>query len=91
VLHERSPPLAPAALHDLVVDLVAVPHPADEIGRQPPLAGHAHGALDRHPRHQPRVREVLAAAARLPDALVRLVPVLADPLDDPAQVLPRLV
>jgi hypothetical protein len=34
---------------------------------------------------------VLTPAASLPDALVGLVPVLAHPLDDRAEVLPRVV
>src|SRR4029453_4726084 len=41
----------------------------------------ANRAIDRYPRHQPTVGEVLAASAGLPDALLRPVPVLAEPVD----------
>src|SRR3954447_19281705 len=70
VLHERPPLLVPAPGHDLGGDLVARLEPCDEVGGEPALPGDADGALDRDPRHQPRVREVLTPAARLPDALV---------------------
>ena len=48
-------------------------------------------ALDRDPAHQPRVRVVPAAAARLPDALVRLVPVLDQPLEVAGELDPAVV
>ena len=35
------------------------------------LLGALHRAVDRHPRHDLRVREVLRPAARLPDSLIR--------------------
>ena len=67
------------------VDRVARVAPAVEVGGQAALPGHADRALDRDPAHQPRVDEVLAAAAHLPDALVGPVPVVADPVDEPTQ------
>ena len=53
-------------------DLVAHLEPLHERRRQAALAGHAGGALEGDPAHQPRVRELLLAAAHLPDALVLL-------------------
>ncbi len=91
MLHERAARLAVALLPDLVVDPVALGQPAHDVARQPARAVHPDRPLDRHPAHQARVREVLLAAARLPDALVDLVPVLAQPVDDPPHVRPGLV
>src|SRR3989454_3520136 len=47
--------------------------------------------VDRHPAHHPRVEELLPSAAHLPDALVRLAPVGADPVDQPDDVRPGVV
>src|SRR3712207_7586486 len=49
----------PAAVHDLAEDAVALTDPPDDVAGQATLAVDADGALDRHPRHQPREREVL--------------------------------
>ena len=91
VLDERAALGVPAALHDLAVDRVAGAAPAWAVGGESALVGDPEGAFDRDPAHQPGVGEVLAAAAGLPDALVGLVPVLADPVDDPGEVLPGVV
>ena len=48
-------------------------------------------AVQRDPGLEPAVGEVLPAAAGLPDALVGLVPVLAQPVDDARQRGPALV
>src|SRR5690348_1969601 len=44
----------------------------------------AHG----HPGHQPTVRERLLPPAGLPDALLRLIPVLAEPVEHLCEVRP---
>jgi hypothetical protein len=89
VLHERQ--AVPAARHDLVVDAVPNRHPAGDVGGQAALAGDPDRALDRDPAHQPRVRVVPAAAARLPDPIVGLVPVLDQPLEVARDLDPGLL
>ena len=81
----------PAALHDLVVDAVPDRHPAGDVGGQAALAGDPDRALDRDPAHQPGVRVVPAAAARLPDPLVGLVPVVDQPLEVAGELHPAVV
>src|SRR4029453_448169 len=49
------------------------------------------GPVDRDPAHHPRVEELTAPASHLPDALVLLPPVVAHPVDEPDDVLPRVV
>ncbi len=90
VLHERLTSCRPAPLHDPPVDVVAGALPPGPVGGQAATVGHADGALDGHPAHQPRVQEFLAPAAGPPDALIGLVPVVADPVDETAEALPRI-
>ena len=66
-------------------------HPAGEVGGQAALAGDPDRALDRDPAHQPGVRVVPAAAARLPDPLVGLVPVVHQPLEVAGELHPAVV
>src|SRR5207247_10258199 len=72
----------------LRVDTVAVAEPAREVGGTAVLAGEPDDAVQGHPAHQPAVGEVLPAAAGLPDAIVGLVPVLAQPVGELAQLDP---
>ena len=82
VLGEGADLRVPALIDDLVVDGVALGRPARDVGRAARFSRHPDGAVERHPGLQPAVDEVLAAAAGLPDALVWLVPVLAQPVDE---------
>src|SRR5438132_14339884 len=91
MLDERPPVLAPSLRLDLPIDRVAGGHPGADVAGQAALACDPHGAPERHPAHQPRVGEVLAPATGLPDALVWLVPVLREPLDDPSEIEPGVV
>ena len=91
VLGERADLGVPAALHDLVVDGVAFGHPAGEVGGPAALGRQPDRAVQRDPGLEPAVGEVLLAAAGLPDPLVGLVPVLAQPVDDAGQRRPALV
>jgi hypothetical protein len=75
-------------LHDLVVDPVAFADPAGQVGGPAMLAGQAHHAVKGHPGHESAVGEVLAATAGLPDALVGLVPVLAQPVRNVTELGP---
>ncbi len=52
------------------------------------LFGEPNRAVEGDPALEPAVGEVLAAAASLPDALVGLIPVVADPVDHPGHRLP---
>jgi hypothetical protein len=64
---------------------------AVEVGGAPAAGGHADGAVERHPGHELPVDEGSAAAPGLPDALVGVVPVLAEPVHHGDDVLPALV
>ena len=88
VLDERLPLGAPAPLHDLVVDRVPFLAPAVHRGG-PAVAGRqADAAVEGDPAHQPAVGEVLSAAAGLPDALLGLVPVVGEPVEQVAPAEP---
>src|SRR5215217_7620257 len=88
VLGEGPAARVPAVLHDLVVDPVAFPDPAVQVRGPAVFAGQADHAVKGDPAHEPAVGEVLAAAAGLPDPLVGLVPVLTDPVGEPAELCP---
>jgi hypothetical protein len=81
----------PALLHDLVVDAVAFGGPALHVRRAAPARGHPSGPVERDPGLEPSVSEVPAAPARFPDAFVRLVPVVAQPVDHAGDVEPAPV
>ncbi len=91
VLGEGTSLGIPAAFHDLVADAIALGCPAVHASWAGPMACHPDGAVERHPGLQPAVGEVLLPAAGLPDALVRLVPVVAQPVDHAGDVLPAAV
>ena len=55
------------------------------------LLGDPDRPVQRDPALEPAVGEVLAAATRLPDALVGLIPVVAEPIGDLRQGLPALM
>src|SRR5215211_4215522 len=79
------------ALHDLLVDGVALGHPAPVPRRQSALAGDPARPLQGHPAEELRGDELAPASSDLPDALVGLTPVLAQPVQDLAEVLPEIV
>ena len=58
---------------------------------RPALAGDPNRALDGDPAHQAGVGVVAAAAARLPDPLVGLVPMVYQPLEVAGEVHPAVV
>ncbi len=71
-----------ALLAHLAVHLVAQFPPAVEVARQlGVLLQGAHGPVRGHPHHHLRVHELAAAAAHLPQPLVRLPPVRPQPVD----------
>jgi hypothetical protein len=51
----------------------------------------AHGAIEGHPGHDLRVREVAPRTAHLPDALVRLLPVVDHEVNQVPGQRPRFV
>src|SRR5215471_2064065 len=91
VLGERAHLRVPAAVEDLVVHAVALDNPPGQVGRAGPALGEPDGAVERDPGLVAGVGEVPLATAGLPDALVRLVPVVAQPVDDPRRRQPALV
>jgi len=91
MLGERADLGVPAVLHDLAVHPVPLGGPLDQVAGPAVARGQPDGPVQGHPDLGPAVGEVLAAAAGLPDPLVRLVPVLAQPVDDLRHRLPALV
>src|SRR5260370_37651487 len=91
MLRERAGLRIPPLLHDLVVDTVAFGGPPCHVGRASPQRGHPDRAVERYPGLEPAVGKVPPAAAALPDALVGLVPVLAQPVDDAGGLQPAPV
>jgi hypothetical protein len=74
VLDECLPARVPAAVVNLAVDLIAGAFEAGSVAGQAAWCGHPQRALYGDPRLQPRVGELLAPAAGLPDPLVGLIP-----------------
>src|SRR4029453_9919805 len=81
-LHERAELLVETAPADVLVDARAERTPAFGRAVELELLRRAHGAVEPHPRHHLRVREVPAPAAHLPDAFVRLLPDLGEVLEE---------
>ena len=91
VLHEGLSLLAPALGHDPREDRVTLGCPATEIRGERAVGRDADGAVERDPAHEPRVGEVLSTAADFPDALVGLMPVVAEPVEVAGDLLPVVV
>jgi hypothetical protein len=75
---------------DLVMNRLPAHSPALDGSVEPVLLHGLHGAIERHPRHDSRVRELATRPADLPDTLVRLAPDLLEILDERNLKLPRL-
>src|SRR4030095_9833533 len=91
MLDEPAPFRLPEALVDVAVDGVTYFVPARERSRERASIRQADSPVDRHPTHHPRVEELTAPASHFPDTLVSLPPVVAQPVDKPENVHPRVV
>src|SRR5439155_499530 len=81
-LDERLAFGVPEVGEDVAVDLVAHVVPANQWSRERALLRQAHRAVERRPAEHAREEELLAPAAHLPDALVLVAPVGADPVGE---------
>src|SRR5215213_2447830 len=90
-LHERLALLTPALLHNLLIDLIAHFQPSLAVGGEGALVSESQATVYGDPAHELRVDEVPPPASDLPDSLIFTSPVVADPVDQPAQVGPQLV
>src|SRR5215212_1661157 len=90
-LHERLALGAPSPVHDLLVDLVTYLQPSLAVGGEGALVSESQATVYGDPAHELRVDEVPPPASDLPDSLIFTSPVVADPVDQPAQVGPQLV
>src|SRR5215204_4023561 len=81
----------PAFFHDLLVDAVSLSRPGALTGGQAALVRDPDGPLQSDPAHQLGGDEVPFAAANLPDTLVLLTPVAAEPVEDLVEALPQIV
>src|SRR5438094_4376753 len=91
ILHEALLLLAPALVHDLLVDSIAHLAPLLQGSRHPLALHRADGALEGYPAHDPRVQEGPVSSTHLPDALVRRLPVPAQPPPDATDLFPSAV
>ena len=91
VLNETFLFLVPALLHNLHINLRARIHPLYHRSGQAALSGQAQRPIESHPGHDSRVDKVLASPAHLPDALVGLVPVSLQPLEQATEVCPQVI
>src|ERR687897_3412829 len=91
ILYEAALLGIPALLHDLLVDGVALGHPAPVPRRQSALAGDPARPLQGNPAEKLGGDELAPATSDLPYTLVGLTPVLAQPVQDLPQVLPEIV
>src|SRR5262249_54012794 len=80
-----------AAFHDLAVHHVPHVGPADGVGGQPPPQRHADRPIKGDPAHHLAVDEALPAATGLPDTVLGLVPMLAQPVHHSGDVCPAIV
>jgi hypothetical protein len=90
-LDEGTQPGIPEVPEDVLVDRIPGAQPFLQRGREGTLPGQADGAIHGHPAHQARAEELPGAAANLPDALVGLLPVPAEPVDQAAEIRPQVV
>src|SRR6185437_16460471 len=81
VLYEGVPIGIPAALHDLLVDGISLADPAIQRRRSAAFGRETDRAVKRHPGHHPAVCEVFGTTAGLPDAGIRLVPIVRQPAE----------
>ena len=91
MLGERADLLVPAPREHLVVHGVALGSPAGHVAGPAARGRHPDRAVERDPGLYPSVQEVLATAPRLPDPLVGLIPVLAQPVDEARDLEPALM
>ena len=78
----RSEPVVPALGHDVCRGRGrALTRQRSRSAGRPPAVRHADGTVQRHPGHDLAVDEAAPATAGLPDALIGLLPVLAEPVD----------
>ena len=81
MLDEGALPGIPEVRVDAVGNSVLDLQPALDRGRPGQLPRHAQAPVERHPAHQAPGQEGPALAAYFPDALVGLLPVVADPVE----------
>ena len=91
MLNKSAQLLVPSALHDGFVHLVARGSPGRPVGGERALVGQAWRAIHGDPAHDLRVHKIAWSTAHLPNGLVFILPVLANPIGKPAQVDPELV
>ena len=76
--------------HNLSVNLIARLEPPIPICRKGPLVRQAQASIQGHPTHELGVEKVLLPTSHFPDAFVFFIPMVADPLQELAQVLPEI-
>src|ERR687890_1861861 len=91
ILYEAILLGVPALLHDLLVDGVTLGHPAPVPRGQSALAGDPARPLQGHPAEYLGEDELAPSTSDLPNTLVRVPPVLAQPVQDLPEVLPEVV
>src|ERR1700688_688175 len=83
--------LVPAFSHHFFIDSVPLPQPLSAVGWKRSLVGQAKTTIQSNPVHDFRINKMFLSIAHLPDAGVRELPVLADPLQASANLHPNIV
>src|SRR6266508_3059413 len=83
--------LVPAAGHHFLVDAIPLVDPLRAICRQRAFVRQPDAAIQRNPIHDLRVNEMLLPIAHLPNACVRALAILAQPLHPSADLYPHIV
>ena len=81
ILHKALLLLAPAFVHNLVVDLCTDVCPRIFRRREASIASNAQGPVESHPAHHAGVDKMLVSAAHLPDSLICALPVFTEPVE----------
>src|SRR5688572_10817104 len=89
-LSERAAFLTVAPRTHIVENLLTQGFPPVEIAGEIELLDRLHRAIERHPRHDLRVREMPAWPADLPNAFIGFAPVLFHKLDEMPLQVPRI-
>ena len=91
MLHKSFTCGVPETLEDVAVDFVAHWIPALEWSGERTFLRQPNPPVNRHPTHDARIEKLEATTAHLPNAFVSLLPVLADPINQPHHIHPHII
>src|SRR5262249_36523390 len=90
-LSESLPLLAPSVVHNFFIYAIPFVHPSLTIRWQGALISEPATAIQSNPVHDLRIHKMSFPIAHLPDAGIRTLPVITDPVEAPSDSDPRVV